>query len=259
MRPSSKGHGNNNPKLRRRIEMTKVRLSKLMALCAILALTFIPNFVTRADGTPDLKGEAQTIATYLDDVGKVARNISELNKKASLTHTEFDTSKTDVDRLKGRLADVERAVTAMIKKLKDNNSWENFDEQLNQRLTDPKAKEVLQKCGGAKKCLEAASRLVSNARELDQLIEPLRAKAQARAGDYLFEDQSSSIIRIIPAAYSFSALQGGDSISCKASRAVMTVVGSTKSVNRAYCLCVELPALGKYGETLAQCMASSSE
>ncbi|MFN2576348.1 MAG: hypothetical protein ABR607_01510 [Pyrinomonadaceae bacterium] len=236
--------------------MNKRTLSKVMALCAVLALVLIQNFnVSRATGPTDLKSETRVVVTYLADLGKLGRNLQDLKNKATLSRDEFNKTEGDADGLRRRLSDVQQAVAHMIEKLKKDNNWDNFDTQVSQTLTDPKGQEVLRQCGGAKKCLEEATNLASHANEINALLDHLRSKIQARAGDYPFEDRLSFDARMVRTSYSPSVSPMRTySLGCAAATAIMTVEGTSKSVQRAYCFCVELPVLGPYGETAAQCM-----
>ena len=219
---------------------------KLMVALAVLAIALIPSVSrSRATGSAEFDSEIQKVEAFAKDVGKFQDRSVLLSKKPSRTTEETNSLIKDRDSLRGRLAGVEGAFRTIEAKYKADGRWVNLDAEVLKLITDAKARQVIERGGGARKIIEDAQNLTGSASEI------------AGVGHDVFGESSESGMRIISAAYHPSPFFFKHAIGCKIAGAIVAAKGANASHNqntRAYCLCVEMQSLD---ETLSQCEAAN--
>jgi hypothetical protein len=124
--------------------------------------------------------------SFLDDWVKVYKQQTVLSRKASVSHTEFDSFKSSSENIKSRCSDFQRALRDVIKKLKDADRWNGLDDEvLAKTADDQKLRSELRDSGGLKRLLEdASSTFCSQAEaEITSPIESLRPKLSSQVQD----------------------------------------------------------------------------
>src|SRR6266571_2103218 len=214
---------------------------KLMVALAVLAIALIPNLSrSRATGSPEFESEIRNVEAFATDFAKFQDRSVLLSKKASRTTEETNSLIKDRDALRRRLSSVEGSFRTIENKYKADGRWANLDAEVLRLITDAKARQVIERGGGARKIIEDAQNLTGFANEI------------AGVGNDFRGESSESGMRIIPAAYHPSPFFFSHALGCKIAGALaFHGTGSThKQITRAYCLCVEMQSLD---ETLSQC------
>lgn len=209
--------------------MTKARFNRwtVGALCVALAIvaagwsvgtskSIDSPSLTAADADIDLGAEARILDNFGRDLALYDKRVAEFSKKSSLTRAEFEPLKRSGDDLKGRLSEVQNALRDIIRKLKAANLWEGLDATVLARITDTKLQARFRQNSFRQALDEAASTLSNDAKEIDDPLNSLRNKVQARGPESTFESDSSSLaLRTVRVSYSPAATVFGASFRCR--------------------------------------------
>ena len=205
--------------------MRRIRFNRqlLIALFAALALTNIPNVVLTSASTREvpqrpgvanlnLDSEIRVFDGFVEDWVKLHKQQIALSKKSSITNSEFTLFKSSSEGLKNRCSAFQTAIQTTIKKLKDANRWDGFDDDVLSRADNERGKTILRDGGGAKRLFEeASSQFCSQAqREITDPIETLRPKL-AQVQESPFE------LRFVLASYQPPTPKFGDAQRCTGS------------------------------------------
>jgi hypothetical protein len=235
----------------RRIEMRRARiLRKLMALGAVLVLSIIsfagtvPNM--RA-GDPDLTNELRILGAYFDDLIALQNECAELEKRAVLQHIHINPVVRKSEDLKNRLSGVQQAVREVITKLKAANLWNDFDRQVQARLTDPLVhtgdltRRILEGEGFKQLMEDAAAKLSSHKNEIsipvDNLLKRVASRTSIPNGDRTLAIALVAYHPLTPAAYRGLACEVGKVITLAKVMDHLGVVANSAILNRVSCAC----------------------
>lgn len=159
-----------------------------------------PAATNRASSLPDLRSdlstELRTVETYHDDLVTYFNQCAELNKKTSVSRTEIDSLQSKSDSLKSRLPGVQNAISAVMRKLKAANAWDDLDQKLLESTTDSRLLAFFQESSFKRDLEEAAASLGSHANEISAPLDKLRQKLTART---FSPDNGRSFVRVASA------------------------------------------------------------
>ena len=199
------------------MKIARINYPQLAAICAILVLTLVqgtaftrasPHATTRAVAEPDLSNEVRTLESYANDLVAYQRDCSQLSKKPELRSADLDPLQRKSDDLKRRLSDVQRVIGDVIRKLKAANAWDDLDEKLLAKITDPSVRILFQQSSLRQDLEEATTNLGSHARGIGIPVDNLRRKL---TGQTLAPDRGAFIVL---AAYRPSAPMKFVSLAC---------------------------------------------
>jgi hypothetical protein len=192
----------------------------------------------------DLSAESRSLDSFVNDLGKFDKKNSELSKKATLTRLEFDTHQRDAESLKGRLAGVQNALREAIRKLKAAGQWDNLDQFVLAKISDPRFQELVRRDGFKKTLEEAASQLSNDASEISKPLDLLRNKIRAQAPETVFEPRHSELSsRAVGVAYHPASIMFTTTVRCRISYLRAGITGafggrpSDNSINAVNCFC----------------------
>jgi hypothetical protein len=157
--------------------VTVVAMAIIQVLSTSVATTSASPTIALADA--DLSAESRTLDAFVTDLVVFDKKNAELRKRASLTRTEFGAHEQSANDLKRRLSAIQDAVRETIRKLKASGQWENLDQTVLAKISDPTSQNFLRTEGGFKKILEdTASGLSNNANQISAPLDVLRNKVQ---------------------------------------------------------------------------------
>jgi hypothetical protein len=174
----------------------------------------------------DLNSEGRILDDFVNDLGRFDKRSAELGRKVSLTADEFSTHQRLADDLRRRVSTVQDALRQIVAKLKGGGQFDNLDQTMLAKVSDPDFQAIVRREGFKKVLEEAASRLSNSASEVVSLPDILRNKVRARAADAIFEPGRPALaLRAVPVAYTSAA---GPSFKC---RVAFLRVGFTRARN----------------------------
>ena len=188
----------------------------------ILALMIVSFAATGARTTSgavadvDLSAEDRTLNSFVNELGKFDKKNSELSKKASLTRIEFDAHQRDAESLKSRVSGVQNALREVIRKLKAAGQWDNLDQLVLAKISDPKFQDLVRRDGFKRTLEDAASQLSSDADEISRPLDLLRNRVRAQVQDSVFEPRNSTLaLRAVPVAYNSAPAMFKTGVRCR--------------------------------------------
>lgn len=181
------------------------------AACAALILSLVqgalPTIAARAiPASPagaDVTAEARTIDSFGDALFEFDKKCAELDKKAILTHAEFDRLKASGDDLNGRLTQVRQAFESVKRKLIEAKEWDNFDAIALQTIKYEPLRAFLKKEGGARHVLEAAAAQTGDVTsDINTWRDRLKVKVHDQSGRIIREQERQDFgWQIVGASY----------------------------------------------------------
>jgi hypothetical protein len=205
--------------------MTKQRFNyrKLTAISAVVATILVQVLSTSVATTSaspsvafteaDLSSESRTLDSFVGDLATFDRKGVELGKKASLTRAEFAGHEQSANDLKRRLSGIQSALREAIRKLKVAGQWDNLDQTVLAKISDPKFQSFVRNEGFKKTLDEAASGLANDANQISASLDVLRNKVQGA----VFEPRESRQLRAVRVAYTPSPAMFGLNLRCRLS------------------------------------------
>lgn len=145
----------------------------------------------------DLANEERVINRYGDDLAGYERDVLQLNRKAALVSADLDPLQRRSDDLKNRLAEVQNAAQAVLRKLNTANEWAEVDETVSKNTTDPRVRSLFQE-RSFKTDLEEALNLSAQQGEISTPLDSLRKKLTRHSN-------SGSDLQMLNAAYASPA------------------------------------------------------
>jgi len=204
--------------------MTKQRFNyrKLTAIAAVVATILVQVLSTSVATTSaspsvtftdaDLNSESRTLDSFVGDLVKFDKKSVELGKKASLTRAEFAGQEQSANDLKRRVSEIQTALREAIRKLKAAGQWDNLDQTLLAKISDPKFQSIVRNEGFKKTVEDAASGLDAN--QISTPLDVLRNKVQ---GAVLEPGTSLQALRAVRVAYTPSPAMFGLNLRCRLS------------------------------------------
>lgn len=183
------------------------------AVCASLILSLVqglgrvPTIAARtiaaSPGSADVTAEARTLDNFGDALSNFDKQCAELDKKAILTHAEFDRVKASADDLNGRLSQVRQAFESVKRKLIEAKEWDNFDVLALEKFKYEPLRAFLKKEGGARHVLEAAAAQTGDVTgDINTWRDRLKVKVHDQSRGILREQEQQDFgWRIIAASY----------------------------------------------------------
>jgi len=162
------------------------------ALFTVLAATLIqgatastvtPTATPSAAADPNLSIEQQFLERYFNDLRAYDRGCSQVAGKAQVHASDIDPLQRKSDDLRQRLSDVQRTIGEVIRKLKAANAWDDLDQKVLARLTDPRQRALFQPSGLKAALEEASTSLGSRGNEISTPLETLRKKVTSQLID----------------------------------------------------------------------------
>lgn len=189
-----------------------------LAVAGLLFATLTPTHTSAARTMAGTPGRTQLIAelvkidSFGDALVSFDKRVAELEKKATISHVEYEAVQTSGNGLKRRIDEVQQAFRSVIDKLKAAREWEHFDEVAFREAKDPRVREFLRSEGGAKRILERAVSLSSDLTfDLNAPVERLRSRVEGGSFGALGTEPFNGEVRFVNASYTSAAvpLAGG--------------------------------------------------
>jgi hypothetical protein len=128
----------------------------------------------------DVSAESRVLDAFVDDLNSFDRKNRQLGKKESLLQAEFDSQQQAADELKRRLSPVQDALRQIARKLRASGQWDNLDETLLAKISNPKFQDFIRREGFKKTLEDCISSLSNDADQISTPLDNLRRKVQAR-------------------------------------------------------------------------------
>lgn len=222
-----------------------ITMSTIVALLVAQAIFMTSDAAATAAMLAEVNvtSERQSLVSFEAALSRLEATCSNLDKKASITPLELDSSRKAAGDLKRQVPQIQQAIRSIIDKLKAAKAWDDFDSTA---LAKAKAlRSVLTQNGGAKRILEdAASQLGGLSGEVDGLLQPLGAKLRADAGGPFSGREAQNLrSRTVRASFNPGAPMLIRSARCLVRIAISTVqltVGSKADVQELIDVCKRL-------------------
>jgi hypothetical protein len=119
------------------------------------------------------------------------KGCAQLSIRAQLHASDIDPLQRKSDDLRQRLSDVQGIIGQIIRKLKAASAWEDLDQKVLARVTDPRQRALFQPNGLKAALEEAAASLGTHASEISTPLDNLRRKLTSQS---LVGDRSASVV-----------------------------------------------------------------
>ena len=208
-------------------------------IAALMIVQVVSTSVATTSPAPaladiNLSSESLVLATFLEDLRSFDKQGADLGRKVSLTRTEFVAYERQGDDLKRRVSGVQNSLRQIIDKLKAAGQWDNLDQILLAKISEPGFQSFVRSEGLKKTLEDAASGRNINVNEIASPVDALRNKVQGQAPDSVFERGNSSLAsRAVRVAYTPAPPMFAASLRCRFARVREAVSGATSGNGKA--------------------------
>lgn len=161
------------------IKLRNRTLFVALVSAAIMLCQILPSAAHKlaAPLAADLTAEKQALSSFSTGLASLETKVAELQKRSSITANELNSIKSSASSLKTKVSPIGQTFQSVINKLKAAGEWENFDNTVLGRVSDPDAQRLFRDAGGPKKVLQdLASQSSGLSTEIDALVQSLNSK-----------------------------------------------------------------------------------